>query len=132
MLTGTAEAPLAGMVFKSRPTFWQLHSVLTLDSLTTPAVDESTAQPEGPAGSAGSGAPHVTLQLHRRFVSAASEIAGVVVKVGFSHCFRTEAGSRGADVRGLYRLHQFSAPVRYGLRVQIPYNLLSVLECDGH
>jgi seryl-tRNA synthetase len=29
-------------------------------------------------------------------------------QVGFSHCFRTEVGSRGAEVRGLYRLHQFS------------------------
>ena len=31
-----------------------------------------------------------------------------IKKVGFSHCFRTEVGARGADVRGLYRLHQFS------------------------
>jgi seryl-tRNA synthetase len=29
-------------------------------------------------------------------------------QVGYSHCFRTEAGARGAEVRGLYRLHQFS------------------------
>ena len=29
-------------------------------------------------------------------------------QVGFGHCFRTEVGARGADVRGLYRLHQFS------------------------
>ncbi len=28
--------------------------------------------------------------------------------VGFSHCFRTEAGSAGAFGRGLYRVHQFS------------------------
>ncbi|PVU97481.1 hypothetical protein BB560_005737, partial [Smittium megazygosporum] len=28
--------------------------------------------------------------------------------VGYSHCFRSEAGSRGRDTRGLYRLHQFS------------------------
>ncbi|PVU97400.1 hypothetical protein BB561_000594 [Smittium simulii] len=28
--------------------------------------------------------------------------------VGLSHCFRSEAGSRGRDTRGLYRLHQFS------------------------
>jgi seryl-tRNA synthetase len=28
--------------------------------------------------------------------------------VGFSHCFRTEAGSHGAFARGLYRVHQFS------------------------
>ena len=27
---------------------------------------------------------------------------------GFSHCFRREAGSRGAVNKGLYRLHQFS------------------------
>jgi seryl-tRNA synthetase len=27
---------------------------------------------------------------------------------GFSHCFRTEAGSHGAFARGLYRVHQFS------------------------
>lgn len=26
----------------------------------------------------------------------------------FSHCFRQEAGSSGAETRGLYRLHQFS------------------------
>lgn len=31
-----------------------------------------------------------------------------IKQVGFSHCFRTEVGARGADVRGLYRLHQFS------------------------
>lgn len=31
-----------------------------------------------------------------------------IKKVGFGHCFRTEVGARGADVRGLYRLHQFS------------------------
>eukprot|EP01048_Picozoa_sp_COSAG05_P001364 COSAG05_NODE_46_length_25233_cov_40.235741_2_plen_336_part_00 len=29
-------------------------------------------------------------------------------QVGFSHCFRTEVGSRGSEVRGLYRMHQFS------------------------
>ncbi|HVZ37806.1 MAG TPA: serine--tRNA ligase [Candidatus Kapabacteria bacterium] len=28
--------------------------------------------------------------------------------VGFSHCFRTEAGSHGAFAKGLYRVHQFS------------------------
>ena len=28
--------------------------------------------------------------------------------VGFSHCFRTEAGAAGAESRGLYRVHQFS------------------------
>ena len=28
--------------------------------------------------------------------------------VGFGHCFRREAGSRGVGTRGLYRLHQFS------------------------
>jgi seryl-tRNA synthetase len=28
--------------------------------------------------------------------------------VGFSHAFRREAGSRGAQSKGLYRLHQFS------------------------
>lgn len=28
--------------------------------------------------------------------------------VGFSHCFRTEAGASGAESRGLYRVHQFS------------------------
>ncbi|PWA00871.1 hypothetical protein BB558_003061 [Smittium angustum] len=27
---------------------------------------------------------------------------------GFSHCYRSEAGSRGKDTKGLYRLHQFS------------------------
>ena len=27
---------------------------------------------------------------------------------GFSHCFRTEAGSHGRETRGLYRVHQFS------------------------
>jgi len=27
---------------------------------------------------------------------------------GFSHCFRTEAGSHGQESRGLYRVHQFS------------------------
>ena len=27
---------------------------------------------------------------------------------GFGHCFRAEAGSRGAATKGLYRLHQFS------------------------
>jgi seryl-tRNA synthetase len=29
-------------------------------------------------------------------------------QVGFSHCFRAEAGSLGSAARGLYRLHQFS------------------------
>lgn len=28
--------------------------------------------------------------------------------VGFSHCFRTEAGAAGRESRGLYRVHQFS------------------------
>jgi seryl-tRNA synthetase len=28
--------------------------------------------------------------------------------VGFSHCFRTEAGAPGRDTTGLYRVHQFS------------------------
>jgi len=28
--------------------------------------------------------------------------------VGFSHCFRTEAGAHGAFSKGLYRVHQFS------------------------
>lgn len=28
--------------------------------------------------------------------------------VGFSHCFRTEAGAHGSFSRGLYRVHQFS------------------------
>ncbi|MCG8569076.1 MAG: serine--tRNA ligase [Spirochaetes bacterium] len=28
--------------------------------------------------------------------------------VGFSHCFRTEAGAAGQATRGLYRVHQFS------------------------
>ncbi len=28
--------------------------------------------------------------------------------VGFSHCFRTEAGAHGAFAKGLYRVHQFS------------------------
>jgi seryl-tRNA synthetase len=28
--------------------------------------------------------------------------------VGFSHCFRTEAGAPGRDTKGLYRVHQFS------------------------
>lgn len=28
--------------------------------------------------------------------------------VGFSHCFRTEAGAAGSATRGLYRVHQFS------------------------
>ncbi|KAJ1680046.1 seryl-tRNA synthetase, partial [Spiromyces aspiralis] len=28
--------------------------------------------------------------------------------VGVSHCFRAEAGARGRDTRGLYRLHQFT------------------------
>lgn len=28
--------------------------------------------------------------------------------VGFSHCFRTEAGAHGAASKGLYRVHQFS------------------------
>lgn len=28
--------------------------------------------------------------------------------VGFSHCFRTEAGAHGRESRGLYRVHQFS------------------------
>ncbi|KAJ2486250.1 seryl-tRNA synthetase [Coemansia sp. RSA 2320] len=27
---------------------------------------------------------------------------------GLSHCFRAEAGSRGRDTRGIYRLHQFT------------------------
>lgn len=28
--------------------------------------------------------------------------------VGFGHAFRSEAGARGADTRGIYRVHQFS------------------------
>jgi len=28
--------------------------------------------------------------------------------LGFSHCFRTEAGAHGRESRGLYRVHQFS------------------------
>ncbi|RKP38466.1 hypothetical protein BJ085DRAFT_23323, partial [Dimargaris cristalligena] len=28
--------------------------------------------------------------------------------VAFGHCFRAEAGARGAETRGLYRVHQFS------------------------
>lgn len=31
-----------------------------------------------------------------------------ILMVGFSHCFRTEAGAHGAAQRGLYRVHQFS------------------------
>jgi len=34
--------------------------------------------------------------------------AAPVRQVAFSHCFRTEVGSRGAALKGLYRLHQFS------------------------
>jgi len=28
--------------------------------------------------------------------------------LGFSHCFRTEAGAYGKESRGLYRVHQFT------------------------
>src|SRR5205085_10392555 len=31
-----------------------------------------------------------------------------ICMVGFSHCFRTEAGAAGSHSRGLYRVHQFS------------------------
>ena len=31
-----------------------------------------------------------------------------VLQVGYSHCFRTEAGAYGRESRGLYRVHQFT------------------------
>ena len=33
---------------------------------------------------------------------------GAVRMAGFTHCFRTEAGSMGRENKGLYRVHQFS------------------------
>ncbi|GHJ83735.1 hypothetical protein NliqN6_0137 [Naganishia liquefaciens] len=39
-------------------------------------------------------------------IHAASSLP--IKNVGISHSFRAEAGARGADTRGLYRLHQFT------------------------
>jgi seryl-tRNA synthetase len=49
-----------------------------------------------------------------------------IKKVGFGHCFRTEVGARGADVRGLYRLHQFSKVELFA--VTTPAQSESILE----
>ncbi len=38
--------------------------------------------------------------------------------VGFSHCFRTEAGAHGAASRGLYRVHQFSKVEMFAFTTQ--------------
>ena len=39
-------------------------------------------------------------------ILSASELPAKVV--GLGHAFRAEAGARGADTRGLYRVHQFT------------------------
>lgn len=38
--------------------------------------------------------------------------------VGFGHAFRAEAGARGADTRGLYRVHQFSKVELFAVTLQ--------------
>ncbi|KAM0753488.1 seryl-tRNA synthetase [Meredithblackwellia eburnea MCA 4105] len=74
----------------------------------------STADGEGSEGEEGEGEklclagtaeiPLVSLSMGQTYSSTQLPI----LRVGFSHSFRAEAGARGRESRGLYRLHQFS------------------------
>ncbi|KAJ9120544.1 hypothetical protein QFC24_005219 [Naganishia onofrii] len=81
---------------------------------TTPP---GTGEEETPATTATSGSPSSNLVLAATAeIPLAALSANKIIPlsalpmkyVGISHAFRAEAGARGADTRGLYRLHQFT------------------------
>ncbi|KAH9937329.1 seryl-tRNA synthetase [Fomitopsis serialis] len=59
--------------------------------------------------SAGQTRPHPELVLAGLFANKILPSTNLPLKVvGLGHAFRAEAGARGADTRGLYRVHQFT------------------------
>ncbi|RKP15074.1 seryl-tRNA synthetase [Piptocephalis cylindrospora] len=66
---------------------------------------EATDLSEGPMALAGTAEIPLAGMLAQRILQA-SELPGRYV--AFGRCFRAEAGARGRDTRGIYRLHQFS------------------------
>lgn len=73
---------------------------------TTPPGTDQPAEPTTPNLVLGATAeiPLAALQANKIIPTSSLPLK----YVGVSHSFRAEAGARGADTRGLYRLHQFT------------------------
>ncbi|KAJ2723035.1 Serine--tRNA ligase, mitochondrial [Coemansia sp. Benny D115] len=74
--------------------------------------------------------------MHQQQTLGANELPQRMA--GLSHCFRAEAGARGRDTRGIYRLHQFTkvelvtlcAPGQGDIELERLVNLQSSLYAD--
>lgn len=84
---------------------------------------EATDLSEGSMALAGTAEIPLAGMLSQRILQA-SELPGRYV--AFGRCFRAEAGARGRDTRGLYRLHQFSKVEMFA--VSTPEQSNTVLE----
>jgi seryl-tRNA synthetase len=89
----------------------------SVDVAGTGKGKDTTGESEGSSGaSALALSATAEIQMGGYFSSQLYPEASLPIKaVAFSHAFRTELGQSGADVKGLYRLNQFSKVEMFGV-----------------